>query len=144
VGVAIAALLIVGVWFAVFGGRDAEPVRDVPAGAVAPPPEPQPQPAESAQAPPAAPQTGVNLEMVTIRPVWVRVTVDGRRAIERELPAGERIPLRAEHTIVIRAGDAGAIAVRRGTGAETRLGENGIVATRTFTAERRGEGTTGR
>ena len=77
--------------------------------------------------------------MTTRRTVWVRVTVDGRRTIERELPGGERIPLRAEQSIVIRAGDGGAVLVRRG-GQDTRLGEDGFPITRTFAVERRADG----
>lgn len=138
--VAVAALVFL------FSGTASEPevVRDVPAGAAPQSSEaaPQPEPAAPVQTPvAAAPETGVNLELITRRTVWVRVTVDGRRAIERELPGGERIPLRAQESIVIRAGDAGAVSVRRNSGAEVRFGEDGFPATRTFTAERRGEGT---
>ena len=75
--------------------------------------------------------------MITTRPVWVRVTLDGRRAIERELPAGQSIPLRAEQTILIRAGDGGAVTVRRSGGPDTRLGEDGFPITRTFAVQRR-------
>jgi Domain of unknown function (DUF4115) len=138
--IGIAGLVLAVGFFAVFGGGDApETVRNVPAGAAPREPEPQPAAAEPAQPAPAPPQSGVNLELITRRTVWVRVTVDGRREIERELPGGQRIPLHAEQSIVIRAGDAGAVAVRRGNGAEVGLGEDGIVANRTFTAERRSE-----
>ena len=133
-GVAIAALV-----FAFSGDRsEPEVVRDVPVAGAPDAAAPQPEPAAEAAQPPApAPESGVNLELITKRPVWVRVIVDGRRAIERELPAGERIPLRAAQSIVIRAGDAGAVSVRRGSGAEAPFGEEGFPATRTFTAERR-------
>jgi hypothetical protein len=62
----------------------------------------------------------------------MRVVVDGRIAIERELPQGERLPFGADKTIVIRAGDAGAVSVRVGTADQGTLGRDGQVVTRTF------------
>ena len=103
----------------------AEPARIVqppPAAAVAPP----------AQAP--VPAGGVNVEIVTRRRVWIRVMLDGKRAFEREVPAEERIPLRAEHSIVIRAGDAGAVAVVWNGQDAGPLGRDGIAMTRQFTS----------
>ena len=71
-------------------------------------------------------------ELVTLRRVWVRVLVDGERAIERELEADARIPLRAKQLIVIRAGDAGAVRVSLAGEDQGVLGPDGVVATRTF------------
>ena len=86
---------------------------------------------------PAAPSSGS--EIVAERRVWMRVTVDGARVLEREVPAGTRIPLKAEKTIVIRTGDAGAVrlSIRGGPGA--LLGREGEVVTRAFTVPPRGE-----
>ena len=114
----------------------------VPAAAVDTPAEPAAagSPAGQEPAPDAAPPaparspSGVNLEIVTVRPVWLRVTVDGRRALERELPAGERIPVQAERTILIRAGDAGALTLTQDGRDLGPLGADGIVATREFKA----------
>jgi uncharacterized protein DUF4115 len=95
----------------------------------------QPVPAAPATAArPAPAQPGVNLQLITRRRVWVRVTIDGRRAIERELGADQRIPLHADRSILIRAGDAGAVRVTRDGRDAGPLGADGTVATREFTA----------
>jgi hypothetical protein len=102
-----------------------------PPATVEPPSAPVTEAAPPA-ATPAAP--GVHGELTTIRTAWVRVTIDGERAIERELPPDARIPLRAERSIVVRVGDAGAVRLTidgRDLGA---LGAEGQVVTRTFTA----------
>ena len=78
---------------------------------------------------------GVNVEMIARRRVWVRVTIDGRRAFERECAADERIPLHAGRTILIRAGDAGAVALTRDGRDAGLLGRDGTIATREFTAD---------
>ena len=48
-------------------------------------------------------------EISTLRQVWIRVTVDGQKVIERELPPNTRIPLNPASQFVVRAGDAGAV-----------------------------------
>jgi Domain of unknown function (DUF4115) len=72
-------------------------------------------------------------ELTATRPVWVRVTADGARLFERELPANTRVPLRAEKTIVIRAGNAGAVRLSLAGQDQGPLGPEGAVVTRTFT-----------
>ena len=72
-------------------------------------------------------------ELIAVRDVWVRAIVDGQRVLERELEAGTRVPLRGR-TIIIRAGNAGAVRMivdgqDRGT-----LGGEGVVLTRTYTS----------
>jgi hypothetical protein len=62
----------------------------------------------------------------------VRVLADGERVIERELPANARVPVKAKKTIVIRAGDAGAVRLSIGGRDQGVLGPDGEVATRTF------------
>lgn len=110
-------------------------------------PAPRP-PAESAAvsreavAPPRAaepPTTPVDphplrIDVVTSRPVWMRVTVDGRIAIERILPPGERLPFGADKSIEVRAGDAGAVSVWVGTVDQGPLGRDGQVVRRLFEA----------
>jgi hypothetical protein len=138
VAIPIALIVLVAVVL-MFRGDEADPasqpqaqapVATVPEGP-SPDPAAQTQPASPAPAE-TPPQAGVNLEMVTTRAVWVRVTIDGRRAIERELPAGERIPLRGERSILIRAGDAGAVSISRDGRELGPLGEDAMVATREF------------
>jgi hypothetical protein len=70
------------------------------------------------------------------RRVWVRVLLDGERAIERELPPGTRIPLQADRAIVIRAGDAGALRLTINGVDRGPLGRDAEIVTRTFTAQR--------
>ena len=79
---------------------------------------------------PVAPE-GPRTEIIALRRVWVRVTVDGTREVERELNANERIPLGAGRTIVIRAGNAGAIRLTINGEDRGTLGPEGEVMTRT-------------
>ena len=71
-------------------------------------------------------------EITALRRVWVRVIVDGTREVEREMQAGERIPLRAGRTTVIRAGNAGAVRVTINGEDRGTLGPEGEVVTRTL------------
>lgn len=98
-------------------------------------------PATSAPAvAPAAPQpitvSPYDSQIVTSRPVWVRVVADGQRVIERELQAQARIPFKATRSIVIRTGDAGALRLSIGGRDQGPLGADGVVVTRTFSVPR--------
>jgi hypothetical protein len=138
VGVAVAALAVIVV--AVLLWRSA----GVPVGPAAQPdPRAVPQPTTAAAAPapvapapapalPASPPRALNIEFVTVRPVWARITVDGRRAMEREFAADQRIPFAADRAIVIRAGDAGAIRLVVDGKDLGVLGRDGQVFDRTF------------
>jgi hypothetical protein len=64
----------------------------------------------------------------------MRVTVDGERVVEREVPEGTKIPLNGSQ-IVIRAGDAGAVRVSIAGKDQGVFGPAGQVATRTFTVK---------
>ncbi len=96
-------------------------------------------PAAAAPAPtpavPAGPPRALNIEFVTVRPVWARITVDGRRAMEREFKADQRIPFGADRAILIRAGDAGAIRLVVDGKDLGVLGRDGQVFERAFTAQ---------
>lgn len=94
---------------------------------------PQPQSAATAGVEPPPGRAAEPSELTAVRAVWVRATVDGARVAERELEPGDRVPLRGR-TIVIRAGDAGAVRVRIDGQDRGPLGADGIVLTRTFTA----------
>jgi hypothetical protein len=94
-----------------------------------------PAPVAKPPAPPPVAASGVNVEITTRRRVWMRVTLDGKRAFEREVPGDQRIPLHAERSIVIRAGDAGALAVTQNGRDVGSLGADGVVATREFTMD---------
>jgi hypothetical protein len=80
-----------------------------------------------------APRQGVSAELRTTRPVWVRVTIDGKQALERELPADQRLPFEGVRTVTIRAGDAGAVRVSLNGADQGTLGPDGQVVTRSFT-----------
>ncbi len=83
-------------------------------------------PAAGGPAPPA--------EIRTVRRAWVRVTVDGKRELERELEAGVRIPLPAGATYVVRAGDAGAVHLLLNGQDQGPLGADAQVVTRSYPA----------
>ncbi len=91
-------------------------------------PRPELPPASAAAAVPAP-----TAEVSTVRKVWVRVTVDGQKVIERELPADARIPLTPTSQVVIRAGDAGAVRVAIAGKDQGPVGRDGEVATKSFT-----------
>src|SRR6185295_7459079 len=132
------SLLVAGAAiFAVRGGKLSPAVAAPEETAATPATSPQPtaQPPAPVAAPPASPRavpSGVNVELTTRRRVWLRVTLDGQRSFEREVPADQRIPLHAVRSIVIRAGDAGAVAVTQNGRDAGPLGRDGVIATREF------------
>lgn len=66
------------------------------------------------------------------RPCWVSATVDGRKAIDRLLQAGEQQTVTVRREMVLTAGDASAIALQF-NGADARsLGKSGEVVTARF------------
>jgi len=105
----------------------------VPRGRVEAPVVPQELPPAAVSAPAVDTQQAAPpaAELTTLRPVWMRVVVDGQRILERELPAGARVPLAGE-SIVVRAGDAGAVRLLRHGRDQGLLGADGAVVTRTF------------
>ena len=106
---------------------------DTPTNAPIPAPEP---PAPAATAPAAPAPSPFDSVLVTTDPVWVRVIADGETIIERELAANTRIPIKAEKTIRIRTGNAGAVKLIMGGVDRGPLGREGEVITRTFTVSR--------
>jgi hypothetical protein len=133
-GVVVAAgVLLVAIiaWQVV--GRPSAPdsVPAIPTATAQPPATPTP----AAQAP--APAPGSDTVLTTTRAVWLRVVADGERIISRELPADARVPLNAEKTIEIRAGDAGAVRLSIRGRDQGALGRDGEVVTRSFTVPAR-------
>ena len=107
------------------------------AEAPAPAMQPTPAPAETPTAPAPtvalpAPVAAVNVELRTLQPVWMRITVDGEKQREGTVPAGERLQLHADRAIVIRAGNGADVMVKTANG-ETPLGVAGQPITFTFT-----------
>ncbi len=77
-----------------------------PAKAEAPGPSASGAPAAAATAASARP---IQVTLVTVRPVWLRVTIDGARALQREVAAGETLSFGGDRAVVVRSGDAGAV-----------------------------------
>jgi hypothetical protein len=102
----------------------AAPAQDVAPGAA--------RPATAARPAPAA--VPLRVELRTERESWLRVMVDGERRLERLVPAGQTLVLDAASTVVVRAGDAGAVTVSVNGGAPEVMGRDGRVADRTYTA----------
>jgi cytoskeleton protein RodZ len=96
------------------------------------PPPPRSEPDATPAAPRPVPVSPYDSEIITTRPVWVRIVADGQRVVERELPAQARVPFKATRSIVIRTGDAGAIRLSIGGVDHGPLGADGVVVTRTF------------
>jgi hypothetical protein len=116
--------------------RSSEP-QSPPQQSAPPPSQGTPAPSAPAQSVPApqppAPQARDESEIATVRRAWVRVVADGERVVERELPADSRIAFKAEKTIVIRTGDAGAVTLSIRGQDQGPLGKDGAVITRSFT-----------
>jgi hypothetical protein len=110
-----------------------QPDASAPATAAAPAEAPRPTTPAPAPPPPVDPFESV---LTTTRPVWLRVMADGTRVLNRELPAGARVPFKAEKNIEIRAGDAGAVRLSIGGRDQGALGVDGAVVTRSFTVPR--------
>jgi hypothetical protein len=144
IGLAIAAAAVIAVGVLVWRSAGAPVGPDPSAGpkidAVAAPAAAAPSaPAPPAPAPatPAGPPRALNIEFVTVRPVWARITVDGRRAMEREFAADQRFMFGADRAIAVRAGDAGALRLIVDGKDLGVLGRDGQVFDRVFAAAAR-------
>jgi hypothetical protein len=134
---AVAAVVIVaGVWAATTLSRRSEVVSEAAPPAVTPPGEAATPTSPSAStgassgvsaaaAPTAPPARPIQVTLATIRPVWLRVTVDGARALEREVPAGETLSFGGDRTVVVRSGDAGGVRASLNGVDRGRLGRDG-------------------
>ena len=132
-------------YFATLGRRAPEPApppsavvapATEPARATEPAAPPLTDPAAGAvdAQPAAAAASGdqLTVEISAKRPCWVSATVDGKKAIERLLQAGEQQTVTVRREMVLTAGDASAIALQF-NGADGRpLGKTGEVVTARF------------
>ena len=139
-GLVLVALGVAG-WF--YWRQDAQPAAltgpDSPRTAAAARPTPAPPavlatPAETT-APAAAPPEVLPSRIVlrTVRPVWMRIEVDGRNDVGHEYPEGAIAEFIPSREVVIRAGDAGAVLVSIGKEPPTVMGRGGQVITRRIT-----------
>jgi uncharacterized protein DUF4115 len=87
--------------------------------------------ATSQSAPSGAPSHGVMLELRIVRPVWMRVVIDGRKDVEGMVQAGQPLHFTGDHSIVVRVGNGGDVLVTTGNGEES-FGDAGQPLTRTF------------
>jgi hypothetical protein len=88
-------------------------------------------PAASQLPPPTAATRGVVLELRVVRPVWMRVVVDGRKDVEGMVQGGEPLHFAGEHSIVVRVGNGGDVFVKTGNREES-FGDKDQPLTRTF------------
>ena len=158
--IAISLPIAAGLLYVAMLGRRVETAREPPAAAAAPAPETRPAAAEpppavapasvappaATAAPPAVAPVPANagsavaaasgdqliVSLTASRPCWVSATVDGRKAIERLLQAGERQTVTVRSEMVLTAGDASAIDLQF-NGADARsLGKSGEVVRARF------------
>jgi hypothetical protein len=80
---------------------------------------------------PLASAHAVVLEMRTVRPVWMRVVVDGQKNVEGTVQGGEPLHFTGDHSIVVRVGNGGDVLVKTGD-REGPFGDVGQPLTRTF------------
>jgi len=137
-GSGVAVLIVGGLLLGkLWGGRPEDTPRSAPAQ-TAPAPSASTTPSPQGAAPqsaatPAAPRKPIEIELTTTRPVWMRVTVDGERKVEREVPGGQRLTFGGDKVILVRAGDGGGVRLAVGGKDQGLLGRDGQIAVRTFT-----------
>lgn len=90
-----------------------------------------PPPAAAPSAPTTPAARAVAIELRVIRPVWMRVVVDGRKDVEGTVQAGEPLRFTGDHSIVVRVGNGGDVLVKTGD-REEPFGDAAQPRTRTF------------
>jgi hypothetical protein len=107
------------------------PANAVPDGSVARPTAGTAAPAALPSAPPEAAARNVVLDLKVVRPVWMRVVVDGRTDVEGMVQSGEPLHFTGDQSIVVRVGNGGDVLVKTGDREES-FGEAGQPLTRRF------------
>jgi hypothetical protein len=103
-----------------------------PASVPPSPSPPAPIPGDASPPPTAGVPTRTHVEIVVAREVWMRVDVDGERLLGNTVAGGRTLTYDVGHTLVVRAGDAGAVSVVVDGESRGALGADGAVLTRTF------------
>jgi hypothetical protein len=134
---AAAAILLAGSWAAVNWWPRPEVVTEAapPPAATGPTTAARTPAAASAPASTPAPAAAAHALRLTLhanRPVWLRVFVDGTRAIEREVAANEHLVYEGDAAIVVRAGDAGGVHASFNGEVLGPLGKDGLPITVRF------------
>lgn len=135
-GFVIAAVAVAAVVFAVWMWRGSTPAVQSPPATTSPAAQVPVSPPVAPSTPPV-PARALNIELTTVRPVWMRVTSDGTKLMERVVPEGQTIPVGADKMIAIRAGDGGAVRVSVDGKDQGVLGKDGFPANRVLKAEPR-------
>jgi cytoskeleton protein RodZ len=133
-----AAVIVGGAWMAMTMTQRPEVVTEAaPPGPKTAAPDPSPVAPTPAAAPAAAvtPARPIRVTLATIRPVWLRVTVDGVRALEREVPAGETLSFDGDRAVLVRSGDAGGVRASMNGTDRGPLGKDGWPLTVPFTID---------
>ncbi len=78
---------------------------------VAPPPAPE-KPEAAPQPPPAPVVEKLAVEVAALRPVWVRIKVDGSTVTEQIIAQGKTLSFEGNKSITVRAGMAGAVQIK--------------------------------
>jgi cytoskeleton protein RodZ len=138
-GVLVGIVLIVGIIGVAMRPRPASPpvVRDAVApttgaGTPAPVADSTPAPADTRAGAAASPLT---VTIVASEPCWITASADGKRVLYRILQSGAAETLTAQRSVVIRAGNAGALRWRVNDRAEMPFGKAGEVRTVRVTAD---------
>ena len=71
------------------------------------------------------------IELRVLRPVWMRVVVDGRKDVEGTVQPGEPLHFTGDHSIVVRVGNGGDVLVKT-VDREESFGDTGQPRTRAF------------
>jgi len=130
-----AAVIVGGAWVAMNLTERREVVTEAGPSGRAAAPAAAPSGTASPAAAPAAPAKAVRVTLETIRPVWLRITVDGARAFEGELPSGGKLAMEGDRTVVVRAGDAGGVRTTLNAVDRGPLGRDGWPLTVSITPE---------
>jgi hypothetical protein len=119
----------------------APPATPEPAVALAPP-GPSFVPAATTGASPASlvptavdRSAALTIVLAAERQCWIRATIDGGRVIERLLEADEELVVTARESVLLRVGDAGALATTINGKPAQRFGAAGQVITRQITVQ---------
>jgi hypothetical protein len=130
-----AAVIVAGGWAALTLTQRREVVTETGRPAPAPAPPRDAAPAAAPAPATAASAKAVRVTLETIRPVWMRATVDGVRAFEGELPAGEKRSFDGDRAVVVRAGDGGGVRATVNGVDRGPLGRDGWPLTVPFTLD---------
>jgi hypothetical protein len=118
---------------------DPAPVENEPT--LPPTAAPTTEPAQPSDAPTDAPTEVLTAEGVRLRldldngPSWMRVIVDGETELEGEQPEGASLRFKADESITVRIGDAGAVRVTVNGRDRGLLGDSSEVVDKTYTAD---------